>query len=78
MPGKYALPEGMQREGLRVEEGAALLGCGRTKVFDLIKQGRLRVVKLGTRTIIPRSEVLRLLAEATGSDPCDAENPGMA
>ena len=61
---KHAPPEDVQREGLRVEEAAKMLGCGRTTAFDLIKQGRLRVVKLGKRTIVPRSEVLRLLAGA--------------
>ncbi len=62
---KQVLPEGMQREGLRVEEAAQVLGCGRTTVFALIREGRLRAVKLGARTIVPRSEVLRLLADAT-------------
>lgn len=56
----------MQKEGLRVEEAAFVLGCGRTTVFQLIREKRLRVVKLGARTIVPRSEVARLLAEAAG------------
>jgi len=57
------LPNDVRREGLRVEEAAHIIGCGRTTVFQLIRQGRLRVVKLGTRTVIPRSEITRLLAE---------------
>lgn len=55
----------MQREGLRVEEAAFMLGCGRTTVFQLIREKRLRVVKLGARTIVPRTEIARLLSEAT-------------
>ncbi len=51
----------MEREGLRVEETAFVLGCGRTTVFKLIREGRLRVVKFGTRTVVPRSEIERLL-----------------
>lgn len=58
----------MQREGLRVEEAAFMLGCGRTTVFQLIREKRLRVVKLGARTIVPRSEITRLLSEATQDD----------
>ena len=58
-------PEQVRREGLRVEEAAQVLGCGRTTVFALIREGRLRRVKLGTRTIVPRAEVLRLLADTT-------------
>lgn len=52
----------LQREGLRVEEAAHILGCGRTTIFHLIREKRLRVVKLGTRTIVPRSEINRLLS----------------
>ncbi len=57
------IPDYMQKEGLRVEEAAFVLGCGRTTVFQLIREGRLRVIKLGARTIVPRSEVARLLAD---------------
>ena len=53
--------EALQREGLRAEEAAHILGCGRTTVFALIRQGHLRAVKLGTRTVIPRSEINKLL-----------------
>ena len=66
---KYSLPDGMQREGLRVEETAALLGCGRTMIYALLRSGRLRAVKLGTRTIIPRSEIQRFLASRHNDAP---------
>ena len=39
------------------------LGIGRTLVYDLIKQGKLRPIKLGTRTLIPESELQRLITE---------------
>jgi excisionase family DNA binding protein len=58
----------MEQQGLRVEEAAAVLGCGRTTVFQLIRAGRLRVIKLGARTIVPRAEIARLLAGAGTSD----------
>ncbi len=57
----------IERQGLRIEEAAHALGCGRTTVFKLIREGRLRVVKLGTRTVIPRAEIERLLS-TRGSD----------
>lgn len=60
----------IERQGLRIEEAAHALGCGRTTVFKLIREGRLRVVKLGTRTIVPRSEVARLL---TGETACNGD-----
>ena len=61
-------PEQVGREGLHDTEAARMIGCGRTTVWKLIRQRRLRVVKLGTRTIVPRNEVLRLLGEATSRD----------
>jgi len=39
------------------------LGIGRTLVYGLIKQGKLRPIKLGTRTLIPESELQRLIAD---------------
>jgi len=53
-----SLPE---REGYAVDETAHVLGIGRTKTYDLIRQGGIRAIKIGSRTIIPRSEVERLL-----------------
>lgn len=49
------------RQAFSVDESAHILGCGRTKIYDLIKDDRIRVVKIGTRTIIPKSEIDRLL-----------------
>ncbi len=44
----------------------ALGGMGRTWLYDQIKAGRIRPVKLGTRTLIPASEIERLVADAMG------------
>ena len=60
------LAQDVERQSLRVEEAARALGCGRTTVFKLIREGRLRAVKLGTRTVIPRSEIGRLLKARDG------------
>ena len=49
-----------------VEEGAAVLGCGRTAIYGAIQRGEVRVVKLGRSTRIPRSEIERIAREGFG------------
>jgi excisionase family DNA binding protein len=48
---------------VRVEEAARLLGVGRSTVYDLIRSGRLRSVKIGRRRLIPRDALDRLLVD---------------
>jgi excisionase family DNA binding protein len=39
------------------------VGLGRTTMYELIKQGRIRTIKVGTRTLVPESELQRFIAE---------------
>ena len=39
------------------------LGIGRTMLYELIKNGRIKVIKIGRRTLVPESELQRLVAE---------------
>lgn len=59
----------MSRKLYRVEEVTQLLGVGRTRVFDLIKLGELRSVKIGGSRRVPATAldeyVERLLASAS-------------
>lgn len=50
---------------IKVEDAAKLLNIGRSAVYDLIRSGRLRSVKIGKSRRIPREavdEVITLLA----------------
>jgi len=49
----------------RIDDFCEAIGLGRTKVYDLIKQKKLKPIRVGGRTLIPRSEAERLLAEAS-------------
>ena len=50
---------------LRPTDAARRLGIGKTKLFSLIRDGELRARRLGARcTLIPTSEIARLLAAA--------------
>jgi excisionase family DNA binding protein len=43
-------------------EGAQVLGISRSKIYELITAGDLKVIKLGSRTLILHSELVRFLA----------------
>lgn len=45
------------------EEAAEALSLGQTAIYALLKEGRLKRVKFGRRTLIPRSSLEALLAE---------------
>jgi excisionase family DNA binding protein len=46
-----------------VPEGSRFTGIGRTLLYGLMARGELRYVKVGKRRLIPRSELVRLLAD---------------
>ena len=52
-----------------VEEGATALGISRTATYKLIKEGKLKVVKIGRRTLVPRDSVQALMARLQGLEP---------
>lgn len=45
----------------RMEDAVRVSGIGRTKLYSLVKSGELRVTKVGKRTLVPRSELVRLI-----------------
>lgn len=47
----------------RVNEACAALGIGRTSLYELVKTGELKVIKIAGRTLVPRTELERLLAD---------------
>ena len=57
-----------QRRVLRVEEAAELLGVGRSLAYDLIRDGRLRSFKVGSRRLVPVAAVDELLDTLGGAD----------
>jgi excisionase family DNA binding protein len=48
---------------LRVEAAAILLGIGRTKMYDLIGRGQVRIVRIGRRTLVHRDDLERFAQE---------------
>jgi excisionase family DNA binding protein len=47
----------------QVPQACARLGIGRTAFYELLKSGEIRAIKVGTRTLVPESELQRFIAE---------------
>ncbi|WP_315774017.1 MULTISPECIES: helix-turn-helix domain-containing protein [unclassified Bradyrhizobium] len=50
-----------EKLGLTVPEAAVLSSLGQTSLYKAIKEGRLRIRKYGTRTIITRADLATFL-----------------
>jgi excisionase family DNA binding protein len=48
----------------RVPEACRLVGIGRTTLYALLKSGQIRAVKIAGRTLIPRTELERLIGKS--------------
>ena len=43
-----------------VNDACHALGIGRTSLYELVKSGELKLIKIAGRTLVPRSELERL------------------
>jgi excisionase family DNA binding protein len=50
-----------QRIAWRINEGAYRLGVSRSTIYKLAAAGKLRLIKVGGRTLIPDAEIARLV-----------------
>lgn len=50
---------------LSVAEAATQLSIGRTKVYELIHAGELKIFKIGRRTLVTFASVRELIARAS-------------
>jgi excisionase family DNA binding protein len=49
-----------------VDDGAHRIGVGRTTIYKLAAQGKIRLVKVAGRTLIPDGELIRLIEGGIG------------
>ncbi len=59
-----------------IQDSCRRLGIGRTLLYDLLKQGKLRAIKLGCRTLIPETELQGLIAEQLKQAASETEKEG--
>jgi excisionase family DNA binding protein len=60
--GRRASHSALTRLAYSPSEGAQVLGISRSKIYELIAAGDLKVIKLGSRTLLLHSELVRFLA----------------
>ena len=60
------------KETLRVEEAAALLGIGRSAAYDAIHRGEIPVLKIGRKFLVPKKALIPLL-DGQQLHPVDAQ-----
>lgn len=48
----------------RIPEACERIGLGRSRLYDMIRRGEINAIKIGGRTLIPESELQRIVAEA--------------
>lgn len=56
------MKEKPERLAYRIDEACASIGIGRSSLYNMIRDGRLKSVKIAGRTLIPRCEIERLLS----------------
>ena len=49
-----------------IPEACRRLGIGRTMFYDLVKRDEVRVIRIGSRTLVPESELQQLIASRLG------------
>lgn len=55
----------MTSGALRIPAAVAFSGLSRSTLYALEAQGRLRMIRVGRRVLVPRKELERLLAAGT-------------
>ncbi len=50
-----------RRAAWPVDEAAYQLGVGRTSVYKLAAEGKLKLIKIAGRTLVPDDEIARLI-----------------
>ncbi len=59
----------MTKYALSVSEACSVIGCGRTKLFQLIGSKQLEALRLGRKLLIPSDEVNRFLSQLPKARP---------
>lgn len=51
----------------RIPEACRRLGVGRSSLYELIKSGEVKTIKIGTRTLVPEAELQKVINSRLGA-----------
>lgn len=51
---------------VRIQEACRMTGIGRSKLYQLIQEGEIGIVKVGAMTLVPVAELRAFLGRAAG------------
>tara|TARA_R110000868_G_scaffold141226_2_gene357517 strand:- start:1190 stop:1387 length:198 start_codon:yes stop_codon:yes gene_type:complete len=54
-----------QRISVRIREACRMTGIGRSKLYELIGEGEIEVVKIGAMTLVPVASLRKLIERGT-------------
>lgn len=58
----------LEPKAFRVNDALRLLSISRSHLYGLVMKGKLRIVKVGNRTLIPATEIERLINGGAAHD----------
>ncbi len=50
-----------QRAAMSINEGAAYIGLGRSTLYEALREGRLRSLKVGARRLLRREDLIAFM-----------------
>lgn len=50
----------------RIPDACRRLGVGRSSLYELIKSGEVKTIKIGTRTLVPEAELQKVINSRLG------------
>jgi excisionase family DNA binding protein len=57
------IQEGSAPLAHRIPDACRRLGIGRSSLYELIKSGEVRPIKIGNRTLIPEADLQKLVSD---------------
>jgi excisionase family DNA binding protein len=60
---------GLSPQAYGVNDFCRAIGIGRSKVYELLREKKIRSIRIGKRRLIPAAEAERLLREGCSDEP---------